>query len=427
MKFISLIKNRWFVAYYMLILMVIFIILLNPNAQIPLIQRTLFSGLILIPVFFELKILPAVLLLFLGINSQSFATIFLPYNLYIPIVTLFYYILYNNKSSNVVKEIIILVIFFSIALLHIDINNCFVWIFLTILLSDMVNNKDDLKLLFCAFIILSFFLSLLYLILWKDLAVQYYSTDIEYANWTNHNVFGAVIAAGSSLASAYTIGILKFEKTLSFTILSVATMIISFFALTLNGSRGAFLAFTLSTIYMVTISQTKLFFKLIIILLGTAVVVWIFKNNFFDLLIYRMEIDETKTGGRSIIWGTKLNLFMMSENPLQFILGIGQTACNNLGWHISTHNDFMTALIAYGFIGFCIFIYCVFIYPIKMAGNNKLVVSAMLMYLFIECCVLEPIFRGYFVEIMFYFFVMKYAIIIDKETNNSSLKNNILA
>ena len=40
-----------------------------------------------------------------------------------------------------------------------------------------------------------------------------------------------------------------------------------------------------------------------------------------------------------------------------------------------------------------------------------MLVLTMLLYLLIECSVLEPIFRGYFVEIMFFVFVMKYALI----------------
>ena len=101
----------------------------------------------------------------------------------------------------------------------------------------------------------------------------------------------------------------------------------------------------------------------------------------------------------------------MECNIFDLLFGIGETASANIGRYVSTHNDLVTAMIAYGIIGLLMFLYFIFIYPIVKAKNNKLFVFILLIYMIIECCVLEPFFRGYIVFIMFYFFIIKFALL----------------
>ena len=79
---------------------------------------------------------------------------------------------------------------------------------------------------------------------------------------------------------------------------------------------------------------------------------------------------------------------------------------------ISTHNDILTAFIGFGLVGLILYLYYIIVLPIKNAlGRNKITVILMLVYFVIECCMMEPFFRGNIIVVLVNFYIMKYACI----------------
>lgn len=408
------------IAYYLLLLSVLFV-MTRPGYLPPVLIRYALFFAVFIPAVAYPRILPAVTLLFCGVTINSFARVLYMDEFIILGIVLMGYLLCKKKGSFLFNFLAVLFYFFICSLAHADVSPAFIWFIIAAMLMDMVVDAEDLRVLFHAYLLLSLFLGILFLTHRQEFAVQYgaKADELELYGWINNNVFGGAIAAGGVLAMAYLTNVLNFVRNRTTGVLSIATAVIVFVVLGLNASRGAFLAFVLSAVIMVMTTKAKLYYKMFIIIAAGAIVYYFYTNDTFALLQARMGDDTLESaGGRTNFWEAKLTLFLNDSNILKLLFGIGQTECVKLATSTSTHNDLVTAFIAYGFIGLVLFVYFVYFYPIRIACREKRkAMMALLVYLIIENLVLEPIFRGYIIEIMFYFFVLKYAMIRDEETN----------
>lgn len=420
MNSISLNKNKWGLTYYLALLVVLFI-LMRPGFVPPTMIRIALFFLVFLPAVFSPRILPAVSLLFCGATLTSFTHVLYMNETILLGIVLVGYLMYKGKSRFLLKVLVVISYFLLCALLNFDVKPLFKWLLVAALLSDMIKDNEDLRLLFHAFLLLSLFLGLLFLVHQSEFVSQYGKAedDLERIGWINNNVFGGAIAAGGVLAMGYLTNVLGFVRNRTTSVLSITTAVVVFAVLALNASRGAFLAFVLCSVVMVMITKTKLYYKLFVLIVAGVVVLILYTNDSFALLQARMGDDTLGTaGGRTNYWEAKLTLFLNNSNILELLFGIGQTKCVKLATSTSTHNDLVTAFIAYGFIGLMLFVYFVYFYPIRIACREKRkTVMTLLVYLIIENLVLEPIFRGYIIEIMFYFFVLRYAMIRDEETD----------
>ena len=413
-------QNKFLIAYY-IILLGAFFFLMRPNAGIPMSIRIGMMALCFIPVFFRMEILPFVVLCFHTISSLSFTQVLPSTISYFVLIVLVLYVFYRQKTRYVFNALLVLGYFLLMSLIHYDFRDFISWLFIVILLSDMVKDEEDLQYLFYAFLVISAFLSLLFLVHRGEFMIQYgnHDSDLERSSWINSNMFSAAIGAGAVLCVAYFTNCINLFRTVFLNVACTITLVLSFIVIILTASRGAFFAFVVPSALMLFMSKSKLWIKLVIVAVLLFVVVLMIRNNTFELLLARMDENTFETGGgRTEIWQNKLTLFFDKANPLRILFGIGLSACNKLGGTISTHNDFVTVLIAYGLLGLILFGYFVYVYPIKMASKkNKLNVIFLLLYVFIECCVLEPFFRGYIFVAMFYVFVLKYAQIMNQINN----------
>ncbi len=414
--------NLRFIIYYIVVAAAMFF-LMQPFYEPPMMVRLFMLALIFLPTFIAPRILPAVFLLFYGADASSFTHILPANDIYIFFVVMGSYLMYPNKTRFFLNSLFVLGYFFVCSIAHLEVGRMFLWFFIAIMLADMMKDTEDLQLLYYAYLALSLFLGLLFLTHWQDFLVQYSQTDddLERSNWINPNVFGGAIAAGGVLAVSYLTGILKFVRTVFMTWFSVAAAIIVAFVLIMNASRGAFIAFSLCSLLMFMKTDSKLYVRIFVSVIIIGFIYFMYTHNLFDLLLARIDNDNTSTaGGRTEIWMFKISAFFESSNYLQLIFGIGQEACLELVSFKSTHNDFVTSFIAYGLIGFLIFVYYILVYPvIKSDGEKRIGVVLLLMYLAVECMVLEPLFRGYFIEIFFYFFILKFIMI---ETSEEDLE-----
>lgn len=410
-----LIPNRVFIVYYLALAAFMFI-LMRPNADPPMLIRMGLFALIFGPaMLLNIKWIPALFVAFLGSNMVSFTHVLPKVTLYFLALAIVCHVIYKRRIDFVIREVFALSYFFICALAHADVGNCFTLFFIAIFLADMIEDKQDISFLLLGFICMSLFLELLFFV-HGDAFLQVYtdSGDMERVGWTSPNVFGGAIASGGVLAMAYLTGVLKIPKSVVITYLSIITAILTFIVLSLNASRGALFAFVIPSTLMVLTTKMKWYAKLAVAIAIGVFVYYIVNSYAFEIMMIRMQNESMGTaGGRSGIWEEKLIAFVRDLSPWEQFFGIGQLNTRTItSVHVSTHNDFLTALIAYGFIGFILFVSLIVFLPIKIAKKDgRVTVLLLLTYLLVECFVLEPLFRGYFIEIMFYFFVVKYALI----------------
>lgn len=423
-------KTKYILIYYFVLLLVTFLIM-RPNEDLSISTRLGLMALYFIPSFYDLKLFPFVFVTFCGISRNSFSPILPTSLIYIVIPVIIAYVLYHKKSSVFGQSLLIYLYFAVIAVFYYDVDQEYlVWIPMAIVVSDMITTKKDLQMIFFAFISITVFLAFLY-ILHQSVFSRVYRSEslgLETVGWENSNGFGGVIAAGGVLAVGYLTNILKFSRNIKTTILCGITLAASFYVLTLNASRGSFFAFSIASAFMLLFSKSKTYLKVILLALMALFVVWMMNNNVFELLNYRMQEDTFDTGGdRTRILQIKLSAFFMDTNPLHLLFGIGRKNCIELAELISTHNDFLTALIGFGLVGFVIYVYITIIYPIRLAlrYKNFVPVSCLLLYFIFEGCVLEPVFRGYIVIIMFCFFILKYAVLMKDQGNVQGIQNKL--
>lgn len=412
MRILTAGKKQILIIYY-LVLIVVSFFLMKPNTLIPSSERIVMLFLIFIPTVFNVRLFPFVFLVFSGISRSSFSPILPTNSFYVSLIVIAVFLFYKRKSFKVLGYFLVFFYFFFICAIHLDISqNFLIWIPLAIMVTDMIQSKEDLKYLSYAFLIISLFLSILFLFHREDYLVQYgrMSEGLERSGWINANEFGAVIAAGGVLSAASLVRLIDLKIPV---FVNFAILIISFYVLVLNASRGAFFSFVGASAFLLILSKTKIYLKVLIILVSGVIIFYMLDNNVFDLLSYRMQDDTFETGGdRFRIWRIKLGAFFSEDSILQMLLGISRDACNNLVEDISTHNDFVTAIIGYGIIGFLIFIYAIVIYPIRIALKHNLTfVILFLLFLILECFVAEPFFRGNIVIVMFYFYILKFLFI----------------
>lgn len=423
-----LVKKINLVFIYYVALAVGLFVIIRPHMRIPEIIRLILFVAIVLPALFNSRLLPTVMVIFYGINTSSFATILPTSDFYYVLIMVAHYLLNSKANRFLGKELLVLSLFFCMSLIHRDLKDMLLWVFLIMLFADTIHNKEDLTYLAYAFIILTIFLCALFLLYQGEFAENYGNKklDLQRSSWMNANVFGAAISAGGVIASACLTRALRLPRTRPMVILSTVAVVLATITLSMNASRGAFLSFVIPLIVLVLISDSKSWMKAVIVLALIGLFWYIYTSEYLDLLFYRIEHDATGDGHRSIIWKGKLTVFTSTNNILYWLIGIGQSACVRIGvgfgTNLSTHNDFLTAFIAYGIIGFVAFVFSVYIFPIlKASPGNKRTVFALLLFLFVESFVLEPFFRGYFTELMFFMFVLKYAMIV-KPTKKKMIK-----
>lgn len=410
-------KEKLYILYYSILLVLMFV-MMRPNSDVSTAIRVIMFSLTFIPVIFKLELLPSVFVCFYGTSAASFSPIVPTMPSYYIILIPLLYLVYNRnrKSRFCIKSLTVYAFYLICSLIHVDIPECFSWLFVCILLGDMIKKENDLRMLFYAFLIVSIFLSLLYIVNRSVFVYQYgvHTLGLEHSGWINQNFFGAFISAGGVLAGSYITGFLRFVRSRFLTIICIIVMILSFLVLGLNSSRGALFSFAIPVILMILTSKIKLHIKLIVVSIIVIAAVLMFNNNIFDLLLYRLQDDTFETGGgRTTIWSRKLESFINESNPLTLLFGVGRTATNTIGGiNISTHNDIVTSFIGFGIIGLLLFIYYILLYPMIIANKSaKLFICILSIYTLVECMVLEPFFRGYVIVIMFYIFTLRYCII----------------
>lgn len=399
-------KDKWLLVYYA-VLVFILASWTNMDSAPSFVFRIGFLLSVVAPLFIMPKAITwtvPVFVCLLTIAKFSFCYSYLPYETYY--YTLLFGFIWVYAKTKRIKGIVYPITFYILfiysllinLLIDNEINNISISMLWILLLSFTINKEDDKsQLLLLSFVIASLVLSVLYLVMGREFAVQYSygeNIEVERDRWTDPNYFGTAISIG--FISAFIL-LLKYQiKNRIITIVLVATIVLSSLALITNASRGSILSAIVPVAALVASSRIKIIYKIIIILAMAIVVYLFYRSGFFDLLIMRAEMLSDDGGsGRIDIWQMKLEAYRQLSIDEQLI-GVGFNRSIVLGVNKGIHNDYLAFLVQYGILGALLF-FVMMLEPLFSAPKKqKIVVLVLMLNLAITCFTLEPLTAGYF-------------------------------
>lgn len=354
-------------------------------------------------------IIPIFILFFIS-SRFGFSVSFMPSDVWVyAIIFSLIYILFPKGrtlfSNNVVTVFFAYVIMVDLIRGEGVEENGLCLLILLILLSttEKYTSFNNVKVLSVSFCLSSIILSLEFIIKGSQFSRLYsFSTGIERMGWNDPNYFGFAIVMGivASLVLLLNLQSCKISEK----ILSFATIIISIPAIVLNSSRSTIISIGLLFVTSFLFSKIKFHYRVITVILVILFFLYLYKNHYFDLLLFRVE-NVSFDGGREFIWQTKVNTFFQQSNIADLLFGYGYKNGYNIGFSHGQgfHNEFLATLVDYGFVGLSLFIYIVFS-PILMIRKKRLVAIMPLILLLMACFTLEPWTMGSLSFYLFYFY-----------------------
>lgn len=209
------------------------------------------------------------------------------------------------------------------------------------------------------------------------------------------------------IAAAALLKHIPVQRTILKDVFFYATTILGGVVICLLACRGALLAWAICTMLLMLTSKIKLYYKIGFCGILVCAAYWMFKSGYMDLLLFRIEEGSLETGSnRTLILQMKLGAFFSAPyTPIDWLIGIGKENCDNLAFSTSTHDDSLTAFIAYGFLGLICYIIFLF-YPIFKSKYHKKTVFILSIYLVMISFLQEPVFRGELSYLLFYLAVI---------------------
>lgn len=421
-------KNKiYFILIYYALLLIVLASRQMATTAPPLLLRVGFLTAVILPTLLSRKACyPAIITLFYTVALEGFSFSYMPYtmSLYV-IITLVITLFFSRQYKTGTIPVFILIFAFYIFFIDLIFGAsrfdtpifqktfyCFVMLGCFLIIS---NRQVDIALaqLPLCFAATSIVLSIAFLTHREQFVISELN-GIERAGWTDPNYFGTSLGMGT------VIGMMKmfskewksiniFEK-----VVYITTVAVSIPVLILNASRGAMVSVIVGFVALLLFSKAKWFFKIIFIIIMAIAVYYLYSNEYFELLEYRIMNDDGTGSGRTDIWVNKLSAFM-DGSLLKMVFGYGHVAGLNIsGVTIGFHSDYIGFLVDYGIIGFGFLIYML-LYPIIIAQKgitDKPSVIALILYLSSSFLTLEPILTGGLAYFTFYL----YALLLAKKT-----------
>ena len=411
------IKEKLYACYYMLISLLT-MYLTKPDFMLSGMYRAVYLIMVIFPLFFHRKYIPMIFTLFVGFSFASFYPLLPSVDYFYPLIVLVLYFCCLPKLNTLLIFFLLLIsYFFFIEAFSINSDYDFViWITTALFLSELINTPNGLKKIVLAYVILSMMLSMLFIINFDYFASQYMDSSLERSGWINPNVFGGIIGLGT-VCSFYILLNRQFDNRILRGIV-LFTSILSCFVLIINASRGAIISTSIAILFLFLTSTVKLSYKFLFLLMLAVFIFALYNFGYFELLETRFMSDNTESGGgRLDIWNAKFDAFW-NLPIVNRIFGVGYSNCLSLGGiYMDTHNDFLTALFAYGYIGLVLFS-CLLFAPLFIAPKHlRKQIVVFEIFLCFESMVLSPMMRGYFVFLMF-LFVLYHLSYIERKASN---------
>ena len=406
--------NRKLILYYLAMLLIL-ISWNNPESLPPLILRLAFISALMIPlVYYRLKSSPFILLSFVVISAASYAVSYMPVDgLYLLIASLILIGCKGYKADGLSIPngfILLLILSFVIDLFFSDsLTISYNWLTIFFVSRYLVpkNNEKYIQFVAFSFAVISLVLSIQFVAV-GDLFVRDVHTamgDLDRKGWTDPNYFGSVIGIGI-LTSL--IELLYYKNHLKLKVFYMLTIVLSSYTIATTASRGATVALVFSAVILLLFSKIKVKYKVSVFVLVFILLVVMYNFGMLDLLLLRFISDEGDLGGRGYIWETRLSHFVTDLNAFQWLFGIGTEKALTLGTErvLGFHNDYLSALVSYGFIGLlCLF--NILLSPLKKSSRrNKPIVLSLISYIALCMGSIEPFTGGQWSCLYFYIFIL---------------------
>lgn len=399
--------------------LVLFVILLGwKNADTPpaIPLRLAFLVALVFPGLREKNaLIPAALICFWGVASNGYAYTYMPYTTYIyTIIVLLAVILNRGKNKPVqLPEKSYLWFFFSFITIvnfctQFGIDNLSHTLLISILFFYLISEGDQnaINLIECSFIFMTIGISIFSLSAREQILLESISYDInsERVAWVDPNYLGVQVGMGAVIALFKLFD--KQTSSLAIKIISILSIILALPTIFMTGSRGAVLCVAIAFLVLFSVTDTKIWIKLFIIIAIIAFCVYLYTNDYFDLFLERVKNDDGSGSGRLDIWTKKIDAFNHDGNILNYLFGFGSLGGLMLGYYHyqGFHNDYLSFLCSFGIVGLSLFLYYFFL-PYKLVNKKsftKYKVISGLAFLAVSMLTLEPFGLGIFT---FYAFI----------------------
>lgn len=355
-------RNKYIYLYYLL-LYVVCLSWTNTGMVAPSsVLRLVVTLAIFVPLIKNFWMAPAVIILFVGLRFNSVAPFgYIPqsweiYEYAILVIAILHVAIFRRHRSlfKFTKTQIGLFFFlFFVDLLNLQpLTPILLFVLMLYLLYNAIDNESALNLTLFSFVLLTITLSLYYFVFAQEFMVSYYGSESERATWIDPNYFGVVLGCGVIISGAYLFSAIKVKLSMAYRVIYIICIVLGFIVITLQASRGAILAVAAALVIQLLFSQTKWYTKTFFIVLSVIGIVYLFRLDYFTLLIDRTLNDDTAGSGRGGIWASKLGQW--SENFVNILgSGYGSSVSKFRPYNTDCHNEFVSIIINYGLVGAC--------------------------------------------------------------------------
>lgn len=416
-------NNTGLYTFYLLYTFSLFGLLLfltNPNGLLSESVRIVFLALSLLPLFFNKNLAFFTLVPLLCVSLASFCPVLPTSSVYylfiVPLLAFFF--IRIELDAVLIHTLLVLVYFLLIGLLYGDNVSFVFWASIGVVLIGCIKDKTDVDFMNTAFMMISIGICLLYLFYSQFFLVKIASDaegGFERAQWLNPNELAGMINCGGIIATGLLTGFFKHSiKSRWFLVLEILTIILVAIVNVINASRGGTFIFIIMVLMFSLLGKTRSIYKIGFAIGLVLLVYFIYNEGYLETLFYRINDDSLYTAnGRFRIWTTKLNAFWGGDfSSAQQLFGIGLMGSINIGPVVRTHNDFITALIGFGFVGLFLFL-SVFVVMIKNTRpQDRAKLLVLLLFVLLESSSLEFFFRGYLSLLLLMFFSYRYFSIV---------------
>lgn len=410
---------------YYVILMIVLVSWTNVDNLPPFFLRLLFLMAVVLPLWFRRsRLFVQIFLTFIVTSASSYAVSYMPvdgfYILLTIIMSIFIMSLKRVESLSVPSGFIILCLLSAIVDVGYSqtITVSYHWLAIILIAAYMLKRNDtpQLNYIVLSLSVVALILSLEFMIVGNRFIndVSTVAGDIDRKGWFDPNYFGAIL--GINIIASLIELIINNSISRKLKCFYILGILFSLYTLFSTASRGVSLALGCSTFILFLSAPIKWKNKVWILAGGVAVIFVMYYCHVLDLLILRFISDAGDAGGRTEIWSVRISAFFSECNVFQWLFGIGTNNALRLGTGrvLGFHNDFLSVLVRYGFVGL-LSLTGLLISPIIHAPKRKkcIVFSAVL---FMAICMntIEPFTSGQWGTLYFYLYIlmlsqMKYA------------------
>jgi hypothetical protein len=370
------------------------------------IERYLFLLFFILPFFKFPYIAPPLITVFLSIRLFSVSPYgYLPsqINVYLLLALVLYFTNLQNKllfqTNRFIIGLLIISVFSNLINLRTDTHVSSEFDFpklliMSLLLSKLIKNGFDVKLMEWSFVITTLCLSIYGLVFYQDFVANTIGIqDADRIYWNDPNYLGSVLSIGMIISFKNLMDFKNFKRLPL--IIYILTFIFGLINLGMFASRGAFLALTIPFLY-ITYKRTNSVKTIVFTSLIFIGLILAFSNlSIFETIIDRFNDESLTTGsGRTVIWSKSFGYFLHSD-IITLLFGGGGIFTHEIvgkateGIYYSSHNNYLEILYDYGIVGLLFFI-GMLVYWFKSNPNNIMAISLVLL-LAISCMALSPL------------------------------------